>query len=278
MHDHGARSSAPPSAEQIRRREFATVRRGYDPDQVRDYLAQVAEQVETLEQELREADAAEPARPRPRPMPRTARPEDAAGADAVRGAGEALRHAARDGRPRGRAILDDAREPKRQDLDEARSEADRIRVDAQARAEEARQQGNERSSGRSRRPTGSCRALRAPRDRSSSSCTTCRRAAVGRPRAGDRDRERATSPRRDRADERSAARRAESRRSRRDDPRRGRRCRSGLASRPLRPRRDDDRGRCLGTRTSEDRADGDRLDMPDLAASTLDFDDDTRRD
>jgi DivIVA domain-containing protein len=34
-----------PSAAQIRRREFASVRRGYDPDQVRDYLAQVAEQV-----------------------------------------------------------------------------------------------------------------------------------------------------------------------------------------------------------------------------------------
>ena len=43
-----------PSAAQIRRREFASVRRGYDPDQVRDYLAQVAEQVEMLEQEVRE--------------------------------------------------------------------------------------------------------------------------------------------------------------------------------------------------------------------------------
>src|SRR5262245_65012096 len=42
-----------PSAEQIRRREFATVRRGYDPDQVRDYLFQVAMQVETLERDLR---------------------------------------------------------------------------------------------------------------------------------------------------------------------------------------------------------------------------------
>ena len=30
-----------PSAEQIRKREFATVRRGYDADQVRDYLRQV---------------------------------------------------------------------------------------------------------------------------------------------------------------------------------------------------------------------------------------------
>ena len=53
-----------PSAEQIRRREFASVRRGYDPDQVRDYLSAVATQVETLEGELREAQA-RPPRPRP---------------------------------------------------------------------------------------------------------------------------------------------------------------------------------------------------------------------
>jgi len=32
-----------PSAEQIRRREFATVRRGYDPDQVREYLRRYEE-------------------------------------------------------------------------------------------------------------------------------------------------------------------------------------------------------------------------------------------
>ena len=44
-----------PSAEQIRRREFATIRRGYDPEQVRDYLRQVAAQVETLERQVREA-------------------------------------------------------------------------------------------------------------------------------------------------------------------------------------------------------------------------------
>jgi DivIVA domain-containing protein len=43
-----------PSADQIRRRKFATVRRGYDPDQVDDYLSQVAEQVEALETDLRD--------------------------------------------------------------------------------------------------------------------------------------------------------------------------------------------------------------------------------
>jgi DivIVA domain-containing protein len=41
-----------PSAEQIRRREFATVRRGYDPQQVRAYLTSIANQVGTLEHEL----------------------------------------------------------------------------------------------------------------------------------------------------------------------------------------------------------------------------------
>ena len=60
-----------PSAEQIRRREFATVRRGYDPEQVRDYLEAVATQVQTLEKDLKDArlklesKAAEP----PPPMP-----------------------------------------------------------------------------------------------------------------------------------------------------------------------------------------------------------------
>ena len=41
-----------PSAEQISRREFATVRRGYDPQQVRTYLTSIATQVGTLEREL----------------------------------------------------------------------------------------------------------------------------------------------------------------------------------------------------------------------------------
>ena len=30
------------SADQIRRREFVTIRRGYDPDQVREFLQRVA--------------------------------------------------------------------------------------------------------------------------------------------------------------------------------------------------------------------------------------------
>lgn len=44
-----------PNSDKIRRREFVRIRRGYDPDQVRDYLQQIATRVETLEHELREA-------------------------------------------------------------------------------------------------------------------------------------------------------------------------------------------------------------------------------
>ncbi len=69
--------SLAPSADAIRRKEFGTVRRGYDVDQVRDYLYAVAEQLESLEREVNEAKmaaaeraaAAGRARPPPRPTP-----------------------------------------------------------------------------------------------------------------------------------------------------------------------------------------------------------------
>jgi DivIVA domain-containing protein len=131
-----------PSAEQIRRREFATIRRGYDPEQVRNYLGQVAAQVETLERQLREArleaESAQPPTVIPEPEVETAPAVDpyeelagrltelirAADVQAVKIVGEAESEASRE-------------------MTEARAEADRIRTDAQARAEEARQQGDE---------------------------------------------------------------------------------------------------------------------------------------
>ena len=128
-----------PSAEQIRRREFATVRRGYDPDQVRDYLTAVSTQVETLEKELREtrlsAGAQEPAAPDPSPPPQAAAPYEELAKRLAKVIETADTEAKR--------ILDEAKADAGRMLEEARSEADRIRVDAQAHAEEARQQGNE---------------------------------------------------------------------------------------------------------------------------------------
>ena len=138
-----------PSAEQIRRREFATVRRGYDPDQVRDYLIQVAAQVDTLEKELRGDGDGTVIRP--------------TGIDALAEIAEV------DAEATVTATTDDpyqriakrfavvfetadteaedvvarARTEAEQRLLRPRSEADRIRVDAQARAEQARQEGQE---------------------------------------------------------------------------------------------------------------------------------------
>jgi cell division initiation protein len=130
----------PPNAAQIRRREFASVRRGYDPDQVRDYLAQIAEQVENLEQELRESKLQPASGPRSEREPRS--PEPSSG-DPYERLSKRLTTLLATADREAEGILDEARADSSRMIDEARSEADRIRVDAQARAEEARQQGNE---------------------------------------------------------------------------------------------------------------------------------------
>jgi DivIVA domain-containing protein len=130
-----------PSAAQIRRREFASVRRGYDPDQVRDYLAQVAEQVENLEQELNESKL-QPADGLK--SERQARPSGPASSDdPYERLSKRLTSLLATADKEAEGILVEAKADAARMLDEARSEADRMRVDAQARAEEARQQGNE---------------------------------------------------------------------------------------------------------------------------------------
>jgi DivIVA domain-containing protein len=140
-----------PSAEQIRRREFATVRRGYDPQQVRAYLTSIANQVGTLERELSqlrlEVGSSAAARSEQMAEPVTAEPGAAPDAnpsddpyDALSKRFAALIEMADQEADR---ILENARSESARALDEARSEADRIRVDAQAHAEEARQEGTD---------------------------------------------------------------------------------------------------------------------------------------
>jgi DivIVA domain-containing protein len=134
-----------PSAEQIRRREFATVRRGYDPQQVRIYLASIAKQVGTLERELSQlrlevGSAAARGEQMTDPVT-TSRPAPAEDPyDALSKRFAALIEMADQEAER---ILENARSEAAQALDEATSEADRIRVDAQAHAEEARQEGTD---------------------------------------------------------------------------------------------------------------------------------------
>jgi DivIVA domain-containing protein len=117
------------SAEQIRRREFVTARRGYDTDQVRLYLAEVADQVEHMSSMIREArleaeSAFKGGAPtHPDPYDRLA---DRV-ASVIREADVTAERLRSDG----------AQEAERMLL-EARRDADRIRTDAQAKAEQAR--------------------------------------------------------------------------------------------------------------------------------------------
>jgi cell division initiation protein len=131
-----------PSADQIRRREFATIRRGYDPDQVRDFLTQIAAQIEAIEIELREARmqlgvtaaATAAAKPVEAPVP-TEDPYDRLAQrfkDMI---------AAADRESEG--IIAQAKTDAEDMLAAARTEADGVRLDAQSRAEELRQQADE---------------------------------------------------------------------------------------------------------------------------------------
>ena len=136
-----------PSAEQIRRREFATVRRGYDPDQVREYLQGVAGQVETLEREVRERRQAPPL-----PSPgeslaaKVSAEVPAPGPDSTDVYEEIAKRFAgvlENADKQATAAVAEAREEASRIVDDARAEADRITLDAQSRAEAARQEGSD---------------------------------------------------------------------------------------------------------------------------------------
>ncbi|HET7237206.1 MAG TPA: DivIVA domain-containing protein [Actinomycetota bacterium] len=117
------------SADQIRRREFVTIRRGYDPDQVRAYMDQLADQVEVMQGLVREsrleAEAAIRATERPSVDPYE---------ELARRVGGLIREAD----ATAARIVGGAREDAERMTLEARTDADRIRTDAQARAEEER--------------------------------------------------------------------------------------------------------------------------------------------
>jgi DivIVA domain-containing protein len=137
-----------PSAEQIRRREFATVRRGYDPQQVRTYLTSIAKQVGTLERELSQlhlevGSAAARGEPSTATPPSTLGPKTPETDDPYDALSKRFATLIEMADQEAERILENARSESELALEEARSEADRIRVDAQAHAEEARQKGTE---------------------------------------------------------------------------------------------------------------------------------------
>lgn len=117
------------SAEQIRRREFVTIRRGYDPDQVRVYLEQLADQVELMRVLLRDAQAEAETAARTTKVPRQ---------DPYELLGERVASVIREADHVAETIRGEAHRDAEQVTREARADADRIRTDAQAKAEEAR--------------------------------------------------------------------------------------------------------------------------------------------
>jgi DivIVA domain-containing protein len=132
-----AELDVPHSSDHIRGMEFGTIRRrGYDPEQVRDYLERVATRVATLELELREARLH--AAPQAQVPPEQSPADDPYERLAARFA-EALRSSD----DQAEKILKDAREEAALTLVKAGTEAGRIRVEAQAHADDARKQADE---------------------------------------------------------------------------------------------------------------------------------------
>ena len=117
------------SAEQVRRREFVTTRRGYDPEQVRQYLVDLAGQIDVMASMVREARMEAEAAIRTNAQPSVDPYERLATrvASVIKEADETAERLRGEGR----------REAERM-LGEARDDADRIRTDAQTKAEHAR--------------------------------------------------------------------------------------------------------------------------------------------
>jgi DivIVA domain-containing protein len=117
------------SAEQIRRREFVTIRRGYDPDQVRAYLGQLADQIELMRVLLRDAQAEAQTVRRTTAQPRQ---------DPYQQLAERVASVIREADHAAETITSEAHQDAERVTQQARADADRIRTDAQAKAEEAR--------------------------------------------------------------------------------------------------------------------------------------------
>jgi DivIVA domain-containing protein len=262
-----------PSAEQIRRREFATVRRGYDPDQVREYLGQVATQVETLEGGLREAKMqadtkvltpgealagkmASDTVAAPAPAPAEPMSKDDAYAKLTARFGRMIESADREAT----AVVDEAKADATRILDEARTEADRVRLDAQSRAEEARQRGTEELA-----------KAKLEADRMLGSLATRRESLVSQMQEMQTKLLSVAKDLESAMDERDAAQTAPSTTS---SPAKPASAASGGSSSTT--RRDDD---MVDPRYEDLWASGSKdptIDIPDLAPIDLDFDDDTR--
>jgi DivIVA protein len=108
-----------------------TIRRGYDPDQVRGYLEQLADQIELMRVLLRDAQAEAQSALRTTAQPRR---------DPYQQLGERVASVIREADQVAETIKTEAHRDAELVTRDARAEADRVRTDAQAKAEDARSQ------------------------------------------------------------------------------------------------------------------------------------------
>jgi DivIVA domain-containing protein len=125
--------SARRTPQSIRKRRFAVVRRGFDPDQVQVYLEQIAGWIEQLESELHtareELDAA--ARRAEQPV------------DPYNRLGARVAELMRTAEEQAERIQREAEEEASRKLDDLQTEVDRIRTEARAGAERLRREAEE---------------------------------------------------------------------------------------------------------------------------------------
>ncbi len=123
---------------------FATVRRGYDPNQVLEYLSGVADHVEALESQVRKLDSdLQQARRHPPAArsPASQDPYEAVStrvADLVRTFDQDVERLRAEAEAEVQRLRAETQAEVQRLLAEARADADRMRVDAQANAEETR--------------------------------------------------------------------------------------------------------------------------------------------
>jgi DivIVA domain-containing protein len=115
-------------AQQIRAREFATVRRGYDPTQVRSYLQLVSDKVDALERALTDARA----RVTELEAELRAAEEASTGSEAYEELSKRFAN-----------VLVAADSEAAHLVEQARAEAEHIKTEAKARAEEARMRSSQ---------------------------------------------------------------------------------------------------------------------------------------
>jgi DivIVA domain-containing protein len=141
------------TAEQIRRREFVTTRRGYDPDQVRPYLESLADQVDLMASMIRDARMEtesllrSDSEPKPDPYEQLARRVTGV----IRSADEAAERFRHEARRDAEALMTEARADAERIRTEAKGAADEARAHAERALLEAKEQANRTIAGLSTR-------------------------------------------------------------------------------------------------------------------------------